>query len=62
MKDSLSCQIPETGDVEVVSAISRAGKATGSKQDWWNVQVLNTGVQKSLNLEAVRDLKECLTF
>ena len=54
--DTVSYRIPETGVVEVSKVISRAGKATGPKKHWWNVQVLGTGAQKSVNLEVVCDL------
>ena len=57
VNDSLSYRIPETGDVEVVLVLSRAAKATGLKRHWWNVQVLATGDHKSVNMEAVFDLK-----
>lgn len=52
--------IPETGVAETSIVLSRASKASGKKH-WWNVQVKKTGRQKSVNLEAVKDLHKIVS-
>ena len=56
LDDTVSYRIPETGVAEVAKVLSRAAKATGPKKHWWNVQVVGTGVQKSVNMEVLCDL------
>ena len=56
--DVIEYLIPETGITETSVVLSRAARATGKKRFWWNIQVKGTDRQKSVNLEAVRDLRK----
>ena len=42
--DVISYNLPESGEEEIATVISRAGKKTGQYSHFWNVKVMSTGV------------------
>ena len=52
--------IPETGVAETAFVLGRAAKASGPNRFWWNVQVKDSNCQKSVNLEALRELRRVI--
>ena len=55
--DVIRYKLPEAMEWETAKVLSRAGKATGKNKYWWNVELLNTGVSKSLNTENCEELQ-----
>ena len=54
----ISYRIPETDTEEISRVLSRAGKASGPNKFWWNVEVQGSLQRKSVDTEAVADLKK----
>ncbi len=50
--------VPGTGVTETSEVISRAGKRSGRNRYWWNVKVLGTGKNKSINTEVMNNLQK----
>ena len=56
--DIISYYIPETDTEEMARVLQRGAKATGPNRYWWNVEVQGSLERKSVNTQAVQNLKK----